>query len=52
MEREEGEAQEEMAGQHQGGHGRIQNDGRYGTQSKLLVCSTYADCYTEEADRW
>ena len=31
-----GEAQEKMVGQYQGGHERVQDDGRHGTKSKRV----------------
>ena len=32
-----GEAQEKMVGQYQGGHERVQDDGRHGTKSKCVA---------------
>ena len=32
-----GEAQEKMVGQYQGGHERVQDDGRQGTKSKCVA---------------
>ena len=32
-----GEAQEKMVGQYQGGHERVQDDGRHGTRSKCVA---------------
>ena len=35
--KEKGEAQEKMVGQYQGGHERVQDDGRHGTRSKCVA---------------
>ena len=34
---EKGETQENMVGQYQGGHERVQDDGRHGTKSKCVA---------------
>ena len=36
-EEKKGEAQEKMVGQYQGGHERVQDDGRHGTKSKCVA---------------